>query len=241
MARKTSNYDYDDYDDDYYDDYDDYDDGNNYSKPVQVAKPKVQTKAKTSAAAPTNKKPTPAGAKTKKTGSAPTNGSVTGAGGASKAAAKAPPPSVFSVDHFEPPMELSKLTVSSSGSGISVGKTNASTPRTGVVAGTEASASSNLLPSDDEDEAAAALAGHDVLTSSAADGLTVIIVGHVDAGKSTLIGQLLVKLGYVSQQVLRRYTKEAAATGKASFQFAWVMDENSTEREHGVTVDIAEK
>lgn len=71
--------------------------------------------------------------------------------------------------------------------------------------------------------------------------LTMIVVGHVDAGKSTLVGNLLHKLGEVSQKTLHKYAKDSKAIGKASFSLAWVMDERKAERERGVTIDIAEK
>ena len=71
--------------------------------------------------------------------------------------------------------------------------------------------------------------------------LTMVVVGHVDAGKSTLVGHLLQKLGKVSQRTMHKYEKDSAAIGKASFSLAWVMDERQAERERGVTIDIAER
>ena len=69
----------------------------------------------------------------------------------------------------------------------------------------------------------------------------MVVAGHVDAGKSTLIGSLLVKQGAVSQRILHKYEKESKGAGKGSFYLAWVMDEGQSEREHGVTIDIAER
>ena len=71
--------------------------------------------------------------------------------------------------------------------------------------------------------------------------LTLVVVGHVDAGKSTLVGNLLRKLGKVAQRTMHKYEKDSAAIGKASFSLAWVMDERQAERERGVTIDIAER
>ena len=71
--------------------------------------------------------------------------------------------------------------------------------------------------------------------------LTLVVAGHVDAGKSTLVGNLLSKVGVVSKRVLHKYANESKAVGKASFHLAWVMDETSSEREHGVTIGLAEK
>jgi hypothetical protein len=71
--------------------------------------------------------------------------------------------------------------------------------------------------------------------------ITMIVVGHVDAGKSTLVGHLLYLLGQVKKHTLSKYEKESEAIGKGSFSLAWVMDERQSEREHGVTIDIAER
>ena len=40
---------------------------------------------------------------------------------------------------------------------------------------------------------------------------------------------------------MHKYEKESQLTGKGSFALAWVLDESPSEREHGVTIDIAEK
>jgi elongation factor 1 alpha-like protein len=63
--------------------------------------------------------------------------------------------------------------------------------------------------------------------------------GHVDHGKSTLMGRLLLDLKVVSQSTLRKYQKEADTIGKSSFALAWVMDAGQDERERGITVDTA--
>ncbi|OLN85316.1 HBS1-like protein [Colletotrichum chlorophyti] len=66
-----------------------------------------------------------------------------------------------------------------------------------------------------------------------------VVVGHVDAGKSTLMGRLLLELKHVEQHVIDRYRRQAEKIGKESFAYAWVMDQREEEREHGVTIDIA--
>jgi signal recognition particle receptor subunit beta len=65
------------------------------------------------------------------------------------------------------------------------------------------------------------------------------VIGHVDAGKSTLIGNLLVSVGSVSREAFAKLQKEAEAVGKANDTFAWVMEEDPTERERGVTISAA--
>ncbi|KAI1814295.1 hypothetical protein GGS20DRAFT_598213 [Poronia punctata] len=66
-----------------------------------------------------------------------------------------------------------------------------------------------------------------------------VVVGHVDAGKSTLMGRLLLDLGVVDQRTIQRYRKEAESMGKSSFALAWILDQRSEERSRGVTIDIA--
>lgn len=56
-----------------------------------------------------------------------------------------------------------------------------------------------------------------------------------------LEGNLLYKVGNVAQRTMHKFEKESKQSGKGSFALAWVMDESQSEREHGVTIDIAEK
>ncbi|KAJ5646636.1 HBS1-like protein [Penicillium lividum] len=66
-----------------------------------------------------------------------------------------------------------------------------------------------------------------------------VVIGHVDAGKSTLMGRLLADQGAIDQRTLEKYRKEAEKIGKGSFALAWVLDQGSEERARGVTIDIA--
>lgn len=69
--------------------------------------------------------------------------------------------------------------------------------------------------------------------------LNLVVVGHVDAGKSTLVGHLLYKLGQVTSKQMHRNEVDSQRSGKASFKFAWALDETDEERSRGVTIDIA--
>lgn len=71
--------------------------------------------------------------------------------------------------------------------------------------------------------------------------LSMVVIGHVDAGKSTLMGQFLFQSGAVDERTMRKYHKQAAELNKASFAFAWVLDDEDEERSRGVTVDVAVK
>ena len=67
---------------------------------------------------------------------------------------------------------------------------------------------------------------------------SMVVIGHVDAGKSTLMGHVLVQMGYVPPRQMHKYEKEAKEVGKASFAFAWVLDADEEERTRGVTMDV---
>ena len=71
--------------------------------------------------------------------------------------------------------------------------------------------------------------------------MNVVFVGHVDAGKSTCVGQLMFQSGSVSEQEMVKLKEEAAKHGKAGFEFAYIMDKIKEERERGVTIDLAYK
>ncbi|KAJ2711485.1 hypothetical protein H4R19_003226 [Coemansia spiralis] len=76
-------------------------------------------------------------------------------------------------------------------------------------------------------------------TQGERDTLNLVVVGHVDAGKSTLMGHLLYALGQVSERTLRKLEQEAGRIGKGSFAYAWVLDATDEERARGVTMDVA--
>ena len=69
--------------------------------------------------------------------------------------------------------------------------------------------------------------------------MNVVFVGHVDAGKSTIVGRLLFDTGLVSEQEMTKLKQEAEKHGKIGFEFAYVMDKIKEERERGVTIDLA--
>jgi len=71
--------------------------------------------------------------------------------------------------------------------------------------------------------------------------LNIVFIGHVDHGKSTTVGRLLLDSGHIEQHVIDGFEKEAAERGKAGFGFAYVMDNLKEERERGITIDVAHK
>lgn len=66
---------------------------------------------------------------------------------------------------------------------------------------------------------------------------TATVMGHVDHGKSTLLGRLLQQCGRIKSHVIEGYREEAKLKQKATFEFAWALDTTAAEREKGVTID----
>lgn len=71
--------------------------------------------------------------------------------------------------------------------------------------------------------------------------INLVVIGHVDHGKSTLVGRILYDSGALSEQDYRKLEAEAQEKGKGTFAFAYVMDNLKEERERGVTIDVAYK
>ncbi len=69
----------------------------------------------------------------------------------------------------------------------------------------------------------------------------IVFIGHVDHGKSTTVGRLLLDSGHIESHVIEKNEKLAAESGKAGFGLAYVMDGLKEERERGITIDVAHK
>ena len=69
--------------------------------------------------------------------------------------------------------------------------------------------------------------------------INIVVIGHVDAGKSTTTGHLIYKCGGIDKRTIEKFEKEAQEMGKGSFKYAWVLDKLKAERERGITIDIA--
>merc|ERR1712241_875269 len=69
--------------------------------------------------------------------------------------------------------------------------------------------------------------------------INIVVIGHVDSGKSTTTGHLIYKCGGIDERTIAKFEKEAQEMGKGSFKYAWVLDKLKAERERGITIDIA--
>lgn len=69
--------------------------------------------------------------------------------------------------------------------------------------------------------------------------INIVVIGHVDSGKSTSTGHMIYKCGGIDKRTIEKFEKEASEMGKGSFKYAWVLDKLKAERERGITIDIA--
>ncbi|HEX2487175.1 MAG TPA: translation elongation factor EF-1 subunit alpha, partial [Nitrososphaeraceae archaeon] len=78
------------------------------------------------------------------------------------------------------------------------------------------------------------------MSSSKKPHMNLVVTGHVDNGKSTIVGHLMVDLGVIDQRTIEQFAKESEATGKGdTFKYAWVLDSIKDERDRGITIDLA--
>jgi elongation factor 1-alpha len=78
------------------------------------------------------------------------------------------------------------------------------------------------------------------MSASKKPHMNLVVVGHVDNGKSTTVGHLMVDLGVIDQRTIDAFAKESEATGKGdTFKYAWVLDSIKDERDRGITIDLA--
>ncbi len=67
----------------------------------------------------------------------------------------------------------------------------------------------------------------------------LVMIGHVDSGKSTTAGHLIYSCGAIDKPTFDQFEKEASLIGKTHFKYAWVLDKLKAERERGITIDLA--
>jgi len=68
--------------------------------------------------------------------------------------------------------------------------------------------------------------------------ISIVVIGHVDSGKSTSTGHMIYKCGGIDKRTIEKFEKESQESGKGSFKYAWVLDKLKAERERGITIDI---
>lgn len=69
--------------------------------------------------------------------------------------------------------------------------------------------------------------------------INIVVIGHVDSGKSTSTGHMIYQCGGIDKRTIEKFEKESGEIGKGSFKYAWVLDKLKAERERGITIDIS--
>lgn len=95
---------------------------------------------------------------------------------------------------------------------------------------------------DEEGEATAKVSKKKVLkveeSKSKKEHVNVVFIGHVDAGKSTIGGQIMSLTGMVDKRTLEKYEREAREKSRESWYLSWALDTNQEERDKGKTVEV---
>jgi len=79
---------------------------------------------------------------------------------------------------------------------------------------------------------------YDLIPDELKKPLTIVFIGHVDAGKSTICGNILLLTGKVDQNEIRRLEAEAKEKNRESWYLAYIMDINEEEKAKGKTVEV---
>ncbi|GIL92612.1 hypothetical protein Vretimale_14026 [Volvox reticuliferus] len=88
------------------------------------------------------------------------------------------------------------------------------------------------------DESAVMKAYQESLVEEPRDHLNIVFIGHIDAGKSTLAGQILFLTGGVDKRTIEKYEREAKEKNREGWYMAYIMDTNEEERVKGITVEV---
>lgn len=68
--------------------------------------------------------------------------------------------------------------------------------------------------------------------------LNIVFIGHVDAGKSTMGGNILFLTGMVDKRTMEKYEREAKEAGRESWYLSWALDSTPNERDKGKTIEV---
>ena len=69
--------------------------------------------------------------------------------------------------------------------------------------------------------------------------INIIVIGHVDSGKSTTTGHLLYKLGEYDERTIEKMKEKAAIEQKSSFYLAYLLDDTEEEQKRGITINCS--
>lgn len=76
------------------------------------------------------------------------------------------------------------------------------------------------------------------LTEKTRSDMNIVVVGHVDHGKSTIIGRLMADTGSLPEGKLE-FVKETCRRNAKPFEYAFLLDALKDEQAQGITIDLA--
>eukprot|EP00271_Cylindrocystis_brebissonii_P015480 TRINITY_DN38388_c0_g1_i1.p1 TRINITY_DN38388_c0_g1~~TRINITY_DN38388_c0_g1_i1.p1 ORF type:complete len:858 (+),score=203.05 TRINITY_DN38388_c0_g1_i1:96-2669(+) len=140
------------------------------------------------------------------------------------------------------PEEVARLPVGAA----SVLRAQEEEPVKPPVTGTDAAAPADEHDEEDDHELGGAAAKEEHRppveekdeTEDGRDHLNLVFIGHVDAGKSTIGGQILFLSGMVDKRTIEKFEREAKDKNRESWYMAYIMDTNEEERAKGKTVEV---
>jgi len=94
------------------------------------------------------------------------------------------------------------------------------------------------IDDDEEEEIEDAEPAVPVKEGDQREHLNLVFIGHVDAGKSTLAGNILYLTDNVDKRTIEKYEQEAKERNRESWFLAFIMDTNEEERAKGKTVEV---
>jgi peptide chain release factor subunit 3 len=97
---------------------------------------------------------------------------------------------------------------------------------------------SNVDTNDDNNDEQEVIEVENLKEGDPREHLNLVFIGHVDAGKSTLSGNILYLTDNVDKRTIERYEKEAKERNRESWFLAFIMDTNEEERAKGKTVEV---
>ena len=122
---------------------------------------------------------------------------------------------------------------------VAVEKSQPSPPSSGTSSPVPPAESKKIRTADEiAQEQSADVDEETLATMYGKEHVNLIFIGHVDAGKSTLGGQLLVQTGMVDERTLDKYRRDAKEAGRETWYISWIMDLNKEERAKGKTVEV---
>jgi peptide chain release factor subunit 3 len=91
---------------------------------------------------------------------------------------------------------------------------------------------------EEEEEEEEEVEEEDAVEGDPREHFNLVFIGHVDAGKSTLSGNILYLTDNVDKRTIERYEREAKERNRESWFLAYIMDTDEKEREKGKTVEV---